>query len=196
MRYTQEQLDFLQKEYRKLCVDELTIKFNAQFGLDKTDAQIRSTLKNHKIRSGRTGRFMTGHQPWVAGKKGLLKANSGTFQKGNIPKNKKPVGSERVSVDGYREVKVAEPNHWDLKHRVVWRQHHGDISSRDLVRFKDGDRLNCDIENLFLVSHCENAYLYHHNYNAHPLQTKETVILLAKMDAKVRQTQKESDHAE
>ena len=48
------------------------------------------------------------------------------FAKGNVPPNHRPVGSERISIDGYIEVKVAEPDKWRLKQRVVYEEAKGE----------------------------------------------------------------------
>ena len=74
------------------------------------------------------------------------------FKKGNTPGNHKPVGSERVNVDGYIERKVAEPNKWECKHRIIWKQAHGDIPKGCNIQFKDGNPLNCTLSNLYLIS--------------------------------------------
>lgn len=60
MKYTPEQLDFLRAGYKQMPVKELTSAFNAAFETRKFPCQIRSTLKNHGIKSGRTGRFYKG----------------------------------------------------------------------------------------------------------------------------------------
>jgi hypothetical protein len=74
------------------------------------------------------------------------------FKKGNIPPNHKPIGFERISEDGYRYVKTKEPRTFELLHRVVWIEHHGSIEKGYNVQFKDGNRQNCNIENLYLIS--------------------------------------------
>ena len=43
------------------------------------------------------------------------------------------------------------------KHRVVWEQAHGPIPEGYLVKFKDGNRMNCSIDNLYLVSRADHA---------------------------------------
>ena len=53
MKYTPEQLDFLRKGFRRLSLQELTVEFNQAFGLCKTVGQLKSSLANHKITSGR-----------------------------------------------------------------------------------------------------------------------------------------------
>lgn len=52
-RYSIDHLAFLEAGYPLLTIPELTRKFNQLFGLDKTEAQVKSTLKNHKITCGR-----------------------------------------------------------------------------------------------------------------------------------------------
>lgn len=100
--------------------------------------------------------FKKGHVPPNKGKKWdeyLSKENqqrirSTCFKKGQMPKNHKPVGWERKAVDGYWEVKVAEPNQFKAKHRILWEQHHGPIPKGVNIVFIDGNPENIVIENL------------------------------------------------
>lgn len=74
------------------------------------------------------GFFPKGHQPTNKGRKQteymsdaqIEKTKATRFKKGCIPKNHKEVGYERITRDGYIEVKTAEPNVFELKHRLVW----------------------------------------------------------------------------
>lgn len=72
------------------------------------------------------------------------------FKKGHVPHNKKPVGYERKTVDGYWEVKVAEPNVFEAKHRIIWEKQYGPIPDGMNVSFRDGNKENFDIGNLML----------------------------------------------
>jgi hypothetical protein len=81
-----------------------------------------------------------------------MKPNKTSFKKGDIPANHREVGSERINVYGYTEVKVAEPNKWKLKHRVIYEEHYGEIPKNHNVIFADGNKLNLDINNLVLVN--------------------------------------------
>ena len=116
--------------------------------------------KNHKIRSGNDTRFKKGQVPHNKGTHPETKGRMAEtqFKKGNRPHNWRPVGSER-NVIGLVEIKVAEPNVWKFKHRVIWEQHNGPIPKGGLIAFKDGDPLNMDINNLMLVTRAENAQL-------------------------------------
>lgn len=53
------------------------------------------------------------------------------FGPGNRPANWKPVGSERVNIYGYVEVKVKEPRTWRVKARVLWEQATGETLTRN-----------------------------------------------------------------
>lgn len=188
--YTNEQAEFLKIGYQTLSLSDLTTSFNVKFSIEKTEKQIRSFLRNHKIKSGRTGHFNPGDKSWNAGTKGLMKPNSGSFKKGDRPVNWRPVGSERINVDGYIEIKISEPRTWELKQRVVWSEHKGVIPPGHNVRFNDGDRLNCSIENLFLVNDSENRYLTHLGFSQAQPEIKPTVILMAKIQSKTNQLTK------
>ena len=137
-------------------------------------------LKCNREKIIRSGRMSCNHPNTVAAqfKKGSVPANKGKkmspeiyarckptmFKKGQPSINIKPVGSERVNVDGYVEIKVANPNKWRLKHRVIWEQHYGAIPPGHNIQFKDHNPKNCTIENLYIISQAEqmrtqNSYL-------------------------------------
>ncbi|MBU1138823.1 MAG: HNH endonuclease [Proteobacteria bacterium] len=171
----------------------LLVALNTQFGLSLKLSQLVSFLKNHKISSGRTGRYEKGNVPWTAGLSGtgICKPNSGSFKKGTRPSNYKPIGYERVcKKDGYVLVKVAEVNPWDSsmsgwyrhKHVVEWEKVHGQVPDGFCIRFVDGDKTNFNIENLTLVNRGENARLNQMGYNSQPSEIKPTVMALAKVD--------------
>ncbi|OGP65900.1 MAG: hypothetical protein A3K22_05770 [Deltaproteobacteria bacterium RBG_16_42_7] len=113
-RYSGKQLSFLERNYKKMCLRTLAVAFNKRYGINKTEGEIRSTLRNHRFLSGRsTGRFEKGHIAWnkeLKGK-GICKANSGTFRKGNVPTNLRRIGSERIDArKGEVLIKIKERN--------------------------------------------------------------------------------------
>src|SRR5690606_7155894 len=151
--WTDEQLQFLREQYPKLSKKELLIKVNTHFRLQLKMNQLEGCLKNHKITSGRTGRFTKGQPSWNKGKKGLKIGGKGSwFKKGHLPANYRPVGSERLNVDGYVEIKVADPNKWRLKQRHVWEQANGPILKGHVIIFLDQNKLNCELDNLMMIT--------------------------------------------
>lgn len=182
--FTPEQIEWFKVNYPLLSRKNLTIEFNKKFNQDKKESQIVGFLKANKIKSGRTAHFVKGQPSWSKGKKGVLKANSGSFKKGQKAHNHLPVGSERIVEGGYLEIKIAEPNKWKGKNRLVWEKHNGPIPENHNVRFKDSNPANCEIENLFLVNKSEHLYLTNLDYKSHPEECQETVILMARVQSK------------
>lgn len=106
-------------------------------------------------------RFPAGLVPWNKGMKGWNaggRADLTKFRRGHRGARQKPVGTERMERDGLM-VKVAEPNVWKPKARVVWEKHFGPIPQGCVVRLKDGDRYNCSPENLLLLSRRDHVLL-------------------------------------
>ena len=96
--------------------------------------------------------FKKGHVPWSKGTKGVLKPNKTSFKKGNIPHNTREMYSERLSKDGYIEIKVGI-NKWIGKHRYTWEQHYKKkVPKGYAVLFLDGDNRNFEIDNLKIIS--------------------------------------------
>ncbi|APU61225.1 HNH endonuclease signature motif containing protein [Clostridium botulinum] len=153
-KYTKEQIEFITKNVKGRTNKELTKIFNNNFGLSLKVSQIKSFKKNHKLDSGLNGQFKKGQEPWNKGIKGVYAkgCEKTWFKKGNTPINHRPVGSERITVDGYTEIKVAEPNKWRLKQQLIWEKYNGTIPKGYSILFGDGNKRNFDIDNLILVS--------------------------------------------
>ncbi|WCH25220.1 HNH endonuclease signature motif containing protein [Aeromonas salmonicida] len=182
LSYTDAQKAWIEREYPNHSLSELVLLFNTVFQDTKTEGQIRGFTRNHKIKSGRTGRFEAGSDSWNAGKKGWSAGGDSIktrFKKGDTPANHRPVGSERVSVDGYIEIKVAEPASWDLKHRVVWEQEHGPIPPSHVIWFIDNNPLNCAPDNLMLVTRAHHAVVSKLGLHHATGELKETTKLIA-----------------
>lgn len=133
---------------RKEILELMNEKFDYQFTL----SQVTGMIKNNRLNTGLTGRFQKGHNPWNKGTKGLTKARITSFKKGDIPHNYKPIGSERVNIYGYTEVKTAEPNIWEFKHRLIWEAHYGKIPRGSAILFLDGNKSNLNIDNLIMIT--------------------------------------------
>ena len=73
---------------------------------------------------------------------------------------KHPVGAERMTKDGLY-VKVAQPNVWRKKTRVMYEKYHNcKLSPKDYVLFLNGDCNDYSEENLFLSTNREKCYLH------------------------------------
>ncbi len=89
----------------------------------------------------------------------IEKTKATRFKKGNIPANHRDVGSERITKDGYIEIKIKEPNKWQLKHRYIYEKKYGKIPKGYNLIFLDGNRKNIDLSNLKLVSKSEDLIM-------------------------------------
>lgn len=139
--YTEEQLDYLREITPGRTSKEITRMFNKKFNDNRTEESIKSVRQENGIKIGNTGRF----------------------EKGNLPPNKVEVGTTTIDADGYHKTKIAEPNTWELTHRLIWEKHHGKIPDGHVVLFGDKDKDNLDIDNLILVSRHELLAMNRHN---------------------------------
>lgn len=185
IKYSPDELAFIQVN-ATLSRAALTQLFNATFNRDIAVDNIKALCTRKGWKTGRDGRFPKGSVPPNKGTKGLTGANSGSFKKGQQSHTKKPIGYERITVDGYVEVKVAEPNKFRVKHHIIFEQHFGAIPAGHVVKFKDGNPQNLDIDNLVLMSRGELAVLNHlYDHKNSPDEAKPVLITLAKVKAKI-----------
>jgi hypothetical protein len=101
---------------------------------------------------GSSTRFKPGQRPWNKGAKGWDAGGRSAetrFRKGrpaNAARNYRPIGSLRISADGYLERKVtddpalAPARRWVGVHRLVWEAAHGPVPKGHTVTFKPGRR--------------------------------------------------------
>ena len=154
-RWTDEEKEYLASIVKGKTYKELLILMNDKFEYEFSSQQIESALRRYNLKTGNTGQFKKYQEPWNKGLKGYMGANKTSFKKGTIPPNYKPVGTERFAKDGYIEVKVKDPNVWELKHRYIYKKHHGEIPNGYNVIFADKNISNFNIDNLILVSKAE-----------------------------------------
>ena len=156
---TKESIKYIKQIAIGRTVDEITEIVNKQLNTNLTTRQIKRIKDKYGIKSGLDCRFKKGQIPFNKGKKMSSevyeKVKSTMFKKGHKNKNTKSVGTERVDTEGYVYIKVAEPDVWRLKHRVLWEEVNGPIPENYKLIFADGNRQNVSIENLVLVSSSE-----------------------------------------
>ena len=102
----------------------------------------------------------------------------------------KAVGSERINVYGYIEIKIKEPNIWKLKHQLIWEKERGKIPKECVVTFLDGNPLNCVLDNLTIITKAENLIMNQKNLRSHCKETTETGILIAKLHSTIYKKEK------
>ena len=189
-KYTDEEHKFLQSFIPGHTYKEIVAEYNKTFREPITQTRVKGYMANHKINNGLTGRFKKGHIPFNKGKKGVCAkgCEKTWFVEGHLPHNTKPIGYERITRDGYIEVKIKmRPSHpscndnFKLKHRLVWEEAHGPIPKGCNIIFLDGNRQNCDLENLALVSQAENLEMMRKGLRSEEAEFTKTGILIAKV---------------
>lgn len=162
---TKEQDKFIHENYKGLYSKQLTDFVNKEFGTNFTVKQIKAYKARNKLSSGIKTTFKKGQVPFNKGMKqsdymsaeAIERTKNTRFQKGQDPINWQPMGYERITRDGYTEVKVRDEKevhstkNFELKHRVLWKKHHGEIPESHIVIFKNGNPQDVRLENLMMV---------------------------------------------
>ncbi len=194
-RYTKEEQAFMSEFVPGHSHKEIQDEFTKRFRWEIAISQVKSYIRNHHLTTGRTGRFEKGITAHNKGKKMspevYEKAKGTMFQKGHVPKNYKPVGSERIDAEnGYVLIKVRDPSVWKFKHRVIWEAAYGKIPKDSVVLFRDGNRQNVILDNLILVKKSVNAILNKDGLSKYEGDLKEITVRLAELKLETGSAQK------
>lgn len=178
---------------------ELAKRFNVLQDSLESFARKRGVKKSEEWKQKtKCGQFLKGNVPANKGvkmsKEDYAKRKSTMFKKGCKPINVNNIGHKRLSKDGYIYIKTSNTrlssgfnSNYELLHRVIWREHNGAIPEGYNVQFKDGDRKNCNIDNLYLISRADQMK----NENSpHVKYPKEIVELMQLKGAINRQINK------
>lgn len=119
--------------------------------------------------------------------------------------NWRPVGTVMTDSDGYLRLKVREPLPgersgygnpmvWRQLHRHIWEQAHGPIPARHHLRFKDGNKQHCDLDNLELVTQAE--MMRRNSVHNLPEPLRKTIQVLGALNRQIRRRTEyaEQDH--
>lgn len=155
-KYSDEIVEFVRNHVKNYTDKEIAQMVSEKWNMVVNRSNIQNLKGRRGIRSGiKRGCYPKGNVPINKGTKGMFNVggNKTSFKKGDTPYNLKPIGSERVTKDGYVDIKVANPNKWRLKHHVIWEQHYGEKPKKDEnIIFRDGNAQNLSIENMMLVT--------------------------------------------
>ncbi|MCM1179977.1 MAG: HNH endonuclease [Clostridium sp.] len=194
--YTEEEHAFMREFVPGHSYREIASAFTEKFGWEISIGQVNAYIGNHHLNTGRTGRFQKGQSPPNKGKKGVCAAGCEKtwFPKGHVPENHRSIGSERVNKDGYVEVKVAEPNKWRLKHRIVWEKANGPVPKGYIIIFRDNDKTNIDIDNLLMIKRGIHAVLNHTGLCEYSGEFKDTAVKIAELKSATSKAKKGERH--
>ena len=101
------------------------------------------------------------------------------------------IGEYTHTADGYLIQKVKETGtqreRFEYVHRRVWEEHNGPIPKGKKICFLDGDKDNCNIENLVLLDDKENLKLNRSNLRFSNADFTKAGIAIAKVKIAARQ---------
>lgn len=197
-KYTDEERKFICEYFSAGHTYAETVEaYNQKFDDHMTISRLKGYTCNHKLVNGRTGRFEKGNVPHNKGKHPptVGRMAETQFKAGHVPHNTKPIGYERISRDGFIEVKVREKpengrKNFEFKHRLIWEQAHGEIPKGYIITFLDGNPQNCVLENLAMISQAENLQLQRANLRSYDARLTETGILIARSYVSVKSKKK------
>ena len=203
-KYSLEIIEYIKKNHKGKSTIELSKEINKVFNMNTTADNIQNLKSRIKRNDGfifeparNDGCIKKGNVPKNKGKKwseymskeAQEKSRRTTFKKGNIPPNHREIGEERISKDGYIEIKVQDGylnNNWQLKHRYIYEQQYGPIPKGYKVIFLDGNKKNFNIDNLKLISSAEELIMNNKKLRYNKKELTETGYLIAKVINKQR----------
>lgn len=174
--------------------------------LDVSLTNYNCLCKRNGWLTGRTGNFVKGCVPPNKGKKMSFNAKSAAtqFKKGHRSKNTKYLGHERMNVDGYVEISVAETNphtgferRYVFKHRHLWEQINGPVPDGMVLKSLDGNKSNADPANWVAIPRAMLPGLngiYGRDYDAAPDELKPTIMAITKLEHVAREAMKTSEN--
>lgn len=151
---TQKQYNFVRDNFEDMSTKEIAERLNL------TDTQVRSMYRLLKLRRSESSKFKKGSVPWNKGKSYPTHPNARIrqFKNGHLPHNTKHDGAIVIRTDNrgrkMKHVRVALSK-WEYLHRKIWKDVHGDIPKGHCVVFKNGNEMDCRLENLECVSRSE-----------------------------------------
>lgn len=165
-RYTEENIEFLREKanIRNITEKELSKMYNEYFNEDRSEASLK----------------------YIRTKNGILLNNDRSrVGAGQNRRGSKPIETERVR-KGYVEVKVAQPNIWDQKHRNIWEQHHKrKLKKNEVVIFADKNNRNFDINNLIMIPRSELGIMNMNNWITEDPELTKFGTKLAKLTREI-----------
>lgn len=216
IKYSAEELAWLSAN-RTMPISDYARAFNEAFARDVAPANLHALRKRQGWKTGRTGQFAKGQEP---ANKGVPcppgvgahhpNAVATRFKKGHGRSGVavdlyKPIGTERISKDGYPERKINDDmplqGRWRAIHLINWEAANGPIPKGYCLKSKDGAKTNSDPSNWMLI---ERALLPALNggrhkrrlaFNeAHP-DVRPTLVALATVEHKARQARRRKEPA-
>lgn len=201
MRWTTEMDDYFRWVVPGRSEAEISDLFEARFGIRLSSPKIGNRKTHLGIKSETIGgRFEKGLTPFNKGKTwvelGMTPEKCANmlatcYKAGNEPVNgeKVPVGTERITKDGYVQVKVKRfsdkpgaNNCWKMKHHIAWEDASGrSVPPSSVIVFADRDKHNFSADNLVCIPRSLWAIISHESIGYYDRESLGVAISVAKI---------------
>ena len=169
-----------------------------KLGLRKSEEFLKSDDSgriNKLSNAGRRFQFPKGHVPMNKGQKmpqtTYEKVCKTMFKKGNVPANaKESDGVITIRMDKtkrpYKHIRIALGK-WKMLHVHIWETTNGKIPKGMIIAFKDKDTMNCNLENLELITRAEN--MMRNTIHRYPTELKSLIRINNKIKSRINEKQ-------
>lgn len=211
--YSAEELAWLEANCR-MVIGEYHRAFCERFGrTDATASNLHSLRKRKGWKTGRTGQFTKGQdahnkgcacEPGTGGRHPNARKTQFKpgVRQGVAAKLYKPIGTERLSRDGYVERKIHDgmplQSRWRAVHLIRWEEANGPLPKGYALKCLDGNKQNTDPSNWEAVPRAllprlagGNRYRRVPDFDSAPAELKPTIMAIAKLEHKARQLRKQ-----
>lgn len=175
----------------------------ASLGLRKSEAYLASDFACRLRRGdpiGTSTRFSKGSTPWNKGRSYTAGGRSADtrfkpgHRGGKALENYKPIGSERLSKDGYLERKINDDmplqKRWRAVHLIEREAINGPLPAGHAIAFKDGDKTNRDPSNLELITRAE--LMRRNTYHQYPKEIARVIQLRGAITRQINKRERTS----
>jgi len=196
-RYPHERTTAIARALRRTLVSTYARARN--LGLQKSAEYLASPAACRLRRGGNVGaagRFTKGHVPankglrrpgWAPGRMRETQFRKGE-RRGVAVRLYRPIGTERISKDGYLERKVNDDlplqARWRAVHLVLWESVHGPVPKGHAIAFLNRDRRDIRIDNLTCITRRE--LMARNTVHNLPKPLAEAVLLLGALNRRIR----------
>jgi HNH endonuclease len=203
-RYPNEPTQLLAAELRR-SVSSVYARAD-KLGLRKSEEYLAGPAACRLRRGDNVGakhQFPKGHVPankglrrpgWSPGRMRETQFKKGERQ-GVAAEVYKPIGTERVSKDGYLERKVNDDlpfqRRWRFVHLIVWEEANGPLPRGHAIAFKNGDKTDIRIENLECITRRE--LMLRNTVHNLPKELASTIQLIGALNRQINRKGRHGD---
>ena len=188
-RYTQDQVKFILDNYLDMPIKRIATHIKGSYtGVMGVLKRRGLTIPKEIIeRNKKQSQFNKGIIPHNKGKKqvdfmskeAIERTKATRFQKGIVPHNTKYNGHERITKDGYIEVRIKQGT-YRLKHIHNWEKLNGKLPKGHCLWCLDGNIKNTNPNNWELITRRENLQRNVHDQPPELLKAKKLITRINK----------------